>query len=115
MTFPYTSTGKLLRRKIAEWACAALAGRDAAGSAAGNSDPLLDLIATITGTAPAHATDACMLSEDLRLDSLGRVQLQSALEQRLGIELPDNAMESVDTLGELRSLLRSPETAPASG
>ena len=29
LNFPYTSTGKLLRRKVAEWACAALAGRDA--------------------------------------------------------------------------------------
>ena len=25
--FPYTSTGKLLRRSVAEWACATLAGR----------------------------------------------------------------------------------------
>ena len=110
LNFPYTSTGKLLRRKVAEWACAALAGRDASASGAGDLDPLLSLIASITGTEPSHATDASLLSEDLRLDSLGRVQLQSALEQRLGIELLDNAIESVNTLGELRSLLRSPNS-----
>ena len=110
LNFPYTSTGKLLRRKVAEWACAALAGRDASASGAGDLDPLLSLIASITGADPSHATDASLLSEDLRLDSLGRVQLQSALEQRLGIELPDNAIESVNTLGELRSLLRSPNS-----
>jgi long-chain acyl-CoA synthetase len=108
LNFPYTSTGKLLRRKIAEWACAALAVRDTISSAAGDADPLLHLIAGITGAQPAAATDASLLSEHLRLDSLGRVQLQSALEQRLGIELPDNAVESVTTLGELRSLLRAP-------
>jgi long-chain acyl-CoA synthetase len=120
LNFPYTSTGKLLRRKIGEWACAALRRRDASVPAAPDSDQLLDLIASITSAAPSQATDASLLSEDLRLDSLGRVQLQSALEQKLGIELPDNAMESLNTLGELRSLLRSPnhvvassETAPA--
>ena len=113
LSFPYTSTGKLLRRKVAEWACAALTGRDASASGAGESDPLLSLIASITGTAPAHATDASLLSEDLHLDSLGRVQLQSALEERLGIELPDNAIESVNTLGELCNLLRSPNSAIA--
>ena len=77
-------------------------------------DPLLQLIAGITGTVPANATDASLLSEDLRLDSLGRVQLQSALEQKLGIELPDNVMERINTLGGLRSLLRSPNHVVAS-
>ena len=32
LKFPYTSTGKLLRRKVAEWACAALAGRETSAS-----------------------------------------------------------------------------------
>ncbi len=113
MNFPYTSTGKLLRRKIADWACAALASREASTQAIGDSDALLNLIATIAGTAPQNATDTSLLSEDLRLDSLGRVQLQSQLEQRLAIELPDNAVESVQTLGELRNLLRSPNPATA--
>ena len=114
MNFPYTSTGKLLRRKIADWACAALAGRQTTGQPIEDPDALLNLIATITGTAPQNATDASLLSEDLRLDSLGRVQLQSQLEQRLGIELADNAIETARTLGELRTLLRSsnPATAP---
>jgi long-chain acyl-CoA synthetase len=108
LSFPYTSTGKLLRRKIADWACATLAGRQASVGPAQNSDALLKIVASITGVAPAIANDASLLSEDLRLDSLGRVQLQSALEQQLGIELPDNAMESVKTLGELRGLIRGP-------
>jgi long-chain acyl-CoA synthetase len=110
LNFPYTSTGKLLRRKIAEWACTALAGRESLAQPVPNSDALLNIIAGITGAAPAAATDASLLSEGLRLDSLGRVQLQSALEQQLGIELPDAAIETVNTLGELRNLLRSPTT-----
>jgi long-chain acyl-CoA synthetase len=113
LNFPYTSTGKLLRRKIAEWACATLVSRGTLSSTDSDSDPLLQLIAGVTGTALANATDASLLSEDLRLDSLGRVQLQSALEQKLGIELPDHVMERIKTLGGLRGLLRSPSTSTA--
>jgi long-chain acyl-CoA synthetase len=103
MSFPYTPTGKLLRRKVAEWACAALAGARGGGLESG--DALLRLIASVAGETPAHASDASLLSEDLRLDSLGRVQLQAALEQQLGIELPDEALGGVATLGELRRLI----------
>jgi long-chain acyl-CoA synthetase len=49
--------------------------------------------------------DRLRLSEDLHLDSLGRVQLQSAIEQRLGVELEDDAVAGVGTLGELRRLV----------
>jgi len=105
MAFPYTSTGKLLRRKVAEWACGALAGRNVSALGSQDGDALLSLIAKVTGEKGANATDASLLSEDLRLDSLGRVQLQSALEQQLGIELPDDAIALAQTLGELRKLL----------
>ncbi len=106
MSFPYTPTGKLLRRKVAEWACAAMADSGATGT--GSADALLRLIASVTGDTPATTTDAALLSEDLRLDSLGRVQLQSAIEQQLGVELPEEALAGAATLGELRSLLGAP-------
>jgi long-chain acyl-CoA synthetase len=102
MSFPYTPTGKLLRRKVAEWACAEMA-RSGRAEAAG--DPLLRLIASVTGGTPTNASDASLLSEDLRLDSLGRVQLQSLIEKQLGFELPDDALAGVSTLGELRALV----------
>ena len=41
----------------------------------------------------------------LHLDSLGRVQLQSALERRLGLEFEDDVVAGVQTLGDLRALL----------
>jgi long-chain acyl-CoA synthetase len=98
--FPYTSTGKLLRRSVAEWACSALAGRG--GDVSG--DGLMRMIAEITGEAVTGGDEA-RLSEDLHLDSLGRVQLQSALEQRWGVELEDDAVAGVGTVVELRVLL----------
>jgi long-chain acyl-CoA synthetase len=104
MAFPYTTTGKLLRRKIAEWACAALTGSEAPVEGL-ERDWLLTLIWTVSGERVGAVSDASLLSEDLRLDSLGRVQLQSAIERQWGLELPDDAVAGVRTLGELRGLL----------
>ena len=110
MGFPYTSTGKLVRRQVAQWACETLAGRQpAAGGGAAERDELLAIIAEVTGEAvpqaDADAVNCMRLSEDLHLDSLGRVQLQSALEQRFGLELEDDAVANLKTLGELRALV----------
>ena len=114
LQFPYTSTGKLLRRKVAEWACATLASNNSAPTAPAQ-DTLLNLIAEITNESLPATThpDDLRLSEDLHLDSLGRVQLQSILEQRLGLDITDDAIATVPTLGALRSLLNQPlETTP---
>jgi long-chain acyl-CoA synthetase len=107
LQFPYTSTGKLLRRNVAEWACATLSGLQQGGDsgAAPRGDVLLKMITKITGESLSGANDQLRLSEDLHLDSLGRVQLQSALEQRLGLELEDDLLGGVETLGDLRALL----------
>ncbi|HSY37355.1 MAG TPA: AMP-binding protein [Acidobacteriaceae bacterium] len=117
-SFPYTSTGKLLRRVVAEWATDQIAAT-AAHPSAGRGDVLLQMMASVTGEAPI-ADDNARLSEDLHLDSLGRVQLQSLLEQRFGLELADEQIAQVKTLGELRALTGAaapgasgPQTIPA--
>ena len=110
LEFPYTSSGKLLRRKIRDWACAAVEHRTE--SRAPQTDPLLALIAGITGAKPilrspqhAEANNSLRLSEDLYLDSLGRVQLASAIEHRMGIELGEDRLAAMVTLGELRAAI----------
>jgi len=108
LQLPYTATGKLLRRKVAAWACAAIAGQQQPVGADVGRDGLLGMVAEVTGEAVAGGNDSLRLSEDIHLDSLGRVQLQSLLEQRLGVELDDDAVATVQTLGELRSLLQAP-------
>jgi long-chain acyl-CoA synthetase len=107
LQFPYTSTGKLLRRKVAEWVCATLLNRQQTGTPSDTpgKDILLKIINEITGDPPLSADDRLRLSEDLHLDSLGRVQLQSALEQRFGLGLEDDAISGVETLGDLRAVL----------
>lgn len=103
ISFPYTSTGKLLRRTIRDWACMALQ-KDGHASRA-SQDFLLATIASITGEPAAPDDDNLRLSEDLHLDSLGRVQLASAIEQRSGVMIDDARIASLATLGALRQAI----------
>ena len=105
LEFPRTSTGKLLRRKISEWVDTALSQTASSAVIGQHEDPVLDLIAGITGEDVSAATDSSRLSEDLHLDSLGQVQLQSAIEQKLGMELDAESLAQAKTLGELKVFL----------
>jgi long-chain acyl-CoA synthetase len=110
---PRTSTGKVKRAAVTTW----LAGRnDEAGRAVSvaGADWLLALITHITGEGLTSDQEArggkgdLRLSEDLRLDSLGRVQLLDALEQRLGVAIDQETYAKVETLAELRRLVGGP-------
>ena len=102
LDLPRTSTGKILRRKVAEWINAQQTNGHTGGF---SSDPLLALILSITGASAANTGDQSRLQEDLQLDSLGRVQLQAELEEKLGLTLSDATLEQSLTLGELRHVL----------
>ena len=118
---PRTSTGKVRRKAVAEWlastqSVAATADKAiAAGTStvAAPKDWLLALIAQITGEMPSGVGDELRLAEDLHLDSLGRVQLAAAIEERLGLAPESGMLEEVQTLGELRQLVGG--TRPADG
>ncbi len=120
---PRTSTGKVRRKPVAAWlarmqAAAATPSSDAPGTPDGNfgpsSDWLLTLIAQITGEAHPGVGDELRLTEDLHLDSLGRVQLSAAIEERLGIVEGTGLLEEVRTLGELRKLVAGASAEGAS-
>ncbi len=79
-------------------------------------DSLLRLVAEVTGETVEvgeRPVDGLRLAEDLGLDSLGRVQLQSLLERRLEVEVGDDAMARVETVGELRALMGAGDVATA--
>jgi long-chain acyl-CoA synthetase len=68
----------------------------------------------VPGDQETRSADDLRLSEDLRLDSLGRVQLQDALEERLGVALDQEEYARAETVGELRRLVTdrgTPEVA----
>ena len=97
---PRTSTGKVQRRKVAEW----VAKQDRPGRAP-EGDSLTTLIASLTGMPVTRTDEDARLVEDLHLDSLGRVQLQSALEARFGTSIDDATFLKIETLGQLRAAL----------
>jgi long-chain acyl-CoA synthetase len=110
ITFPYTSTGKLLRRNIGDWACRAIRGQDVEPPQ--SEDFLLATISSITHEpAPLNCSDELRLSEDLHLDSLGRIQLASAIEQRTGVLIDDSRIATLETLGDLRRITGVASTA----
>ncbi len=114
---PRTSTGKVKRKAVADWVKewirqtqAAPNGKAQAGEGA-QPDWLLALIAQVTGETQEDAGDAARLTEDLHLDSLARVQLASAIEQRMGMVSGNGTLEEVGTLGELRRLVNGGDEA----
>jgi long-chain acyl-CoA synthetase len=125
---PRTTTGKVRRRTVAEWVHgveAARLGLRSNSDFAPSADWLLHLIAGITGETPHGVGDELRLEEDLHLDSLGRVQLAAAIEQKLGMPAESGTLEEIRTLGELRALAggaavansvleTTPQTTPAS-
>ena len=104
---PRTSTGKVRRKVVAAWLEKIQSAATTAGSGANavSTDWLLALIAQISGENPPGVGDELRLSEDLHLDSLGRVQLAAAIEERLGMAPESGLLEEVQTVGELRRLL----------
>jgi long-chain acyl-CoA synthetase len=107
--FPRTSTGKVLRRQVQSWAQQSLAG---GGLAVANpSDRLLEVLRRL-GAAKQEVGASDRLAEDLHLDSLAMVQLQSTLETGFGLELDDAVWGQVRTVGDLRGLLSQGPLAP---
>ena len=106
---PRTSTGKVKRAVVSAWLARQQRETGKATAGAG-TDWLLASITHITGEgvpsiAGISSPNDLRLSEDLRLDSLGRVQLLDALEERLGVALDQEEYARVETLGELRHLV----------
>ena len=112
---PRTSTGKIRRKAVAIWlsgiqaaaanASSGSANNAGAGAFGASTDWLLAMIAQVSGEAPAGVGDELRLTEDLHLDSLGRVQLAAAIEERLGMVPESGLLEEMQTLGELRQLV----------
>jgi long-chain acyl-CoA synthetase len=117
---PRTSTGKVKRTAITAWLGNRKPEAGRVALAAG-TDWLLALITRLAGedlpdhhaaTTPNHDL---RLSEDLRLDSLGRVQLLEGLEEKLGVPINEEQYAKTQTLGELRQLVAGPCSTGVSG
>src|SRR5581483_8255793 len=66
------------------------------------------------GARVENLSDQSRLREDIGLDSLGLVELQSAFEQRFAGEIPEDAWQQARTVGDLRGFIHSqPRISPS--
>ncbi|MCI0489490.1 MAG: AMP-binding protein [Blastocatellia bacterium] len=104
--FPRTATThKIIKRKVAETVNAHLSGKTPAQ--AGRS-ALAELIAGIGG-----ALDPS--SAELKLDSLGRVELMSAIEDRYQIEMDEDAFTAATTIADIEKMIHEGNGQQATG
>jgi long-chain acyl-CoA synthetase len=75
------------------------------------AQPLLEILAGISQQPISQLAESANLSRDLKLDSLGRVELASALEDRFQIELDEAAITSATTLADLERLVQNDRPA----
>jgi len=109
--FPRTPTQKVRKQVVgevvrAELAQAAEISHPAVASAIDHSDDLVEIIARISKDQSATFDPAAKLGSDLKLDSLGRVELLSALEDRYQLDIDEAAFHDATTLAEVEKLIR---------
>ena len=85
---------------------ATLARQDATSARRRDGTPgLAEIIAEVAPVEAAEVTPGMTLGKDLGLDSLGRVELLSAVESLLGVYLDENQVDSETTVGRLQRML----------
>jgi long-chain acyl-CoA synthetase len=132
--FPRTATQKVRKRdlveklKVEDGDEALMARRGDAGNGSSRHDDtstttrqpvstsrdssfILESVARINGGAQSRLDRAAKLETDLKLDSLGRVELLSALEDRYQIEIDEAAFTAATTLGDIEQLVGSAGSA----
>lgn len=105
--FPRTPTLKI-NRKVVRQAVErqqTTAGELAAPPPTVAADPLAAIIARVANRPVSAVRDADELSADLGLDSIGRVELLSVIEEELGQVVDETKVTPQTTVGELRRLV----------
>ncbi len=104
--FPRTTgTRKVVKGQVAEAIKTMLPEEQPSQAAAAELAPLsLPVISRIVGT-QATALDPSAKLADLKLDSLGRVELLSALEDRYQVELDEAAITEATTIGDVERIV----------
>jgi long-chain acyl-CoA synthetase len=104
--FPRTpGTRKIIKGQIAE-AVKTIVSTPASTTGENGVAPLsLPVISRITRVEPAALNASANLSDDLKLDSLGRVELLSALEDQFQIELDEAAITEATTIADIERIV----------
>mgnify|MGYP003288759732 CR=1 FL=1 len=105
--FPRTTgTRKVIKGEVAQAVRPLLNQSVKAPTPAAEMAPLsLPVITRIAKVEPGKLSLSANLSDDLKLDSLGRVELLSALEDQYQIELDEAAITEATTLGDIEQIV----------
>ena len=107
--FPRTTgTRKVIKGQVTEAVQTMLSQQrqTLASATAGGPAPLsLPVINRITGTNAGDLNLSAKLADDLKLDSLGRVELLSALEDQYQIEIDEAAITEATTIGDVEKIV----------
>ena len=113
LDFPRTATDKILKREVAaRIKQQGEPNNEPASCRTCEPSYILSAAAQITGEMPSNADPSLNLATDLRLDSLGRIELLSALEDRYEIELDEAAFTAATTVGDIEKIVRGETEQP---
>ena len=107
--FPRTPTQKVRKRIVGEVVRTELLGTqnsNRAVASVGQSNDLAEIIARISKDVLPTVDPSAKLGADLKLDSLGRVELLSALEDRYQLEIDEAALTDATTVAEVEKIIR---------
>jgi long-chain acyl-CoA synthetase len=101
--FPKTNTLKIQRFKVRERIVAPADGKQGKDS----SDKLIYIVSQVTGTAPGKIKETSLLSGDLGLNSIARLELANCLEREFRMDVEDTIIDQRMTVGDLRKFVES--------
>lgn len=101
--FPRTTTQKIRKKDIRARLERAARGAQQNGTA--GSSIIGSILADVSGVTPTQPAASATLAGDLKLDSLGRVELLSALEDRYQVQLDEAAITAQTTVADLEKLI----------
>lgn len=104
--FPRTPTQKIRKPAVADRVKAKLSG-GTAFPAEGQEGSLAEIFTRINKDASARLSPSAKLGTDLKLDSLARVELLSALEDRYQVEIDEAAFTEFTTVADVERLIRT--------
>jgi acyl carrier protein len=78
-----------------------------------DANVVMEILVRELGVAEAQLTNDARLEEDLGADSLTRITISMALEDRFGITIPDEGIERIATVGDIFELLAELLRPPA--
>ncbi len=108
--FPRTATQKVKKALVRESVSSASAPDAGSPSSA---DPLAELVARVSREPVRGLDPSASIATDLKLDSLGRVELLSAIEDRFQVEIDEAEFNEATTVADIEGLISSSVSRPS--